>query len=214
MHGFFSYDGFVVQTCNKIADCICLSFLWLISSIPLITVGASTTSLYYAANKCICHSEGHLWNEFWKSFRSNFRQSTAIWLILFLSCALLFSSCYCAYLLYAAGSLPIEMTVFLLIVIAAVMMWAGYLFPYLARFTDSVKRTFQNCGLIAIMNFWTSLMQLVLILAALAAVILFPLCILIVPAGYMVISCRILEPVFKKYIPTEDPAKESAKHDT
>ena len=41
MFGLFKYDGFLVQTCNKIVDCICLSLLWLVTSLPIVTIGAA-----------------------------------------------------------------------------------------------------------------------------------------------------------------------------
>ena len=61
MFSLFKYDSPLVQTCNKIVDCICLSILWLITSLPVITIGASTTALYYSMNKCVRRSEGNLW---------------------------------------------------------------------------------------------------------------------------------------------------------
>lgn len=50
MFGLFKYDSPFVQICNKIVDCICLSVLWLVTSLPVLTIGASTTALYYAIN--------------------------------------------------------------------------------------------------------------------------------------------------------------------
>ena len=106
MFGLFNYDGPVVQTLNKVADGICLSVLWLISCLPLVTAGAATTALYYSVNKCIRHGEGHIWHEYWHSFLSNFKQATLLWLPLALLYGAIGASCYSCYLMCIAGNLP------------------------------------------------------------------------------------------------------------
>ncbi len=210
MYGLFNYDGVFVQTCNKIADCICLSILWLIGSLPVFTIGAANTALYYSVNKCIRRSEGGVWNTFWHSFRMNFKQSTGLWLILLLLYCLLVACCCSAYLMCSAGYLPKEMFYFCLIVTAAITLWTSLLFPYLARFQNDTPSILKNCLYIAIMHFPVGLLQPVLLLSAIVAVVIFPLSILCVPGVYMVLSCYTLEGVFRKYMPPEDRAKEEA----
>lgn len=208
MHGLFNYDGFVVQTMNKIADCLCLSLLWLISSLPVVTAGAATTALYYAMNKCVRRGEGSVWRTYWHGFRANFRQSTALWAILFLVYAVLIACCYSAYLMCVNGYLPKEMFYFLLLVLAVVFLWASFLFPYLARFRNATRLILKNCVYIALMNFPMALLHLIYLVLAIAAVSFFPLAILCAPGLYMVLSCYTLEPVFRKYMTEEDRARE------
>lgn len=211
MFGLFNYDGPVIQALNKVADGICLSVLWLISCLPLVTIGAATTALYYATNKCIRHGEGHIWREYWRSFRSNFKQATILWLILFALYGLLGASCYSSYWLCSAGTLPKEMFYFLLIVIAVIAAWAALLFPYLARFQNTNRMILKNCLGIALMNIPVTLLQLVFLLLSLAMVVVFPLAILCAPGVYMIMSCYSLESVFKKYMTPEDRAREEER---
>ncbi len=211
MHSFFHYDGVVIQTMNKVADCICLSFLWLLSAIPLITIGPATTALYYSVNKCIRRSEGGVWRTYWHSFRANFRQSLLLGLILLPLYGLLCASCYSAYLLGQAGTLPTAMFYFLLFVTAAFTIWASLLFPYLARFQNRIPVILKNCVFIALMHFPVGLLHLVLVVLAAGAVVFFPLAIVCAPGVYMVLSCYALEPVFRKYMTEEDRAREDAR---
>lgn len=211
MHGLFHYDGFVVQICNKIADSICLSILWLVTSLPIVTVGASTTALYYAINEGIRYDKGGIWQAFWRSFRTNFKQATAIWLLLLLVCGTLTASCYSAYQLCINGLIVKEMFYFLLIVLALVMVWASLLFPYLARFRNSTRMILKNCFIIGLLNLPIALLQLLFFLLVLLGVSMFPLAILCAPGAYMVLSCYTLEPVFRKYMSAEDRAKDDAR---
>lgn len=210
MHGLFNYDGYVVQFMNKIADCICLSFLWLISSLPVFTIGAATSALYYSMNKCVRRDDGGVWSTYWHSFRMNFRQATVLWLILFCLYGLLIACCYSAYLMCASGRLPKEMFYFLLLVIAIVTIWASFVFPYLAKFQNKTRLILKNCVYIAIMNFPIGLLHLVLTVLALVAVVAFPLAVICVPGIYMIFSCYTLDPVFRKYMSKEDRAREDA----
>ena len=208
MHGLFNYDGYVVQTLNKVADGICLSVLWLICSLPLFTMGAATTALYYTVNKCIRRGESSIWREYWKSFRINFKQATLLWLPLGLVYGLLGASCYSAYLMYSAGTAPKEMFFFLAIVILVLAAWGSLVFPYMARFQNSTRMILKNCLGIALMNLPVTLLQAVFLLLALAMPLIFPLAILCAPGVYMVLSCYSLEPVFRKYMTPEDRARE------
>lgn len=208
MHGLFNYDGPFIQIFNKIADCICLSVLWLISSLPVITIGSSTTALYYSMNKCIRRSEGGIWNTFWHSFRMNFKQATVLWLLLLLIYGVLGVCCYSSYLMCLSGNLPKEMLYFLLAVLAVVTIWASFVFPYLAKFQNTNRLILKNCVYIALMNFPVGLLNLLLMLLFVVAVVIFPLAIVCAPGIYMVLSCYKLEPVFQKYMTPEDRAKE------
>ena len=145
MFGLFKYDGFLVQTCNKIVDCISLSLLWLLTSIPIVTIGASTTALYYAINTGIRFNQGKIWRAYWRSFRSNFKQATIIWLMLLVIYGLLGGSCYSAYILCTNGLLGKEMFYIPLILFLPLMAWANMLFPYLAKFQNTTKMILKNC---------------------------------------------------------------------
>lgn len=210
MFGLFKYDSPFVQTCNKIVDCICLSVLWLVASLPVLTIGASTTALYYAINVGIRYDKGGIWHAYWRSFRANFRQATILWLLLLPVYGLLVGSCCSAYTLCISGVLPREMFYFLLVVLVLVMAWANMLFPYLAKFRNSTKMILKNCFGIGLLNLPIALLQPVFFVLVIAGIAFFPIGILCAPGVYMVLSCYTLEPVFRKYMSEEDRAKEEA----
>ena len=208
MHGLFNYDGTFIQIMNKVADTICLSLLWLVSSLPVFTIGAATAALYYSMNKCVRRAEGGVWKTFWHSFRINFRQAAVLWLILVAVYGSLIACCYSSYLMCINGYLPKELFYFLLIVIAVITLWANFVFPYLAKFQNSNRNVLKNCVYITVMNFPVALLNLVALLVCILGVSMFPLVIVCAPGIYMVISCYATEPVFKKYMSVEDRAKE------
>ena len=83
MAGRFKYDNKVFEVINVIVDLLVLGFFWIITSIPIFTMGASTTALYYTVNKSIRNKKGYAYREYWKAFKRNFKQATLCFLMWF-----------------------------------------------------------------------------------------------------------------------------------
>ncbi|MCR5214294.1 MAG: DUF624 domain-containing protein [Eubacterium sp.] len=80
LNKIFDLNNSFFQTVSKIGYIWWMTILWLVTSIPIVTIGASTTALIYTAMK-YRHDEGYVTKNFFKSFKENFKQSTLIWLI-------------------------------------------------------------------------------------------------------------------------------------
>ena len=72
----------VMAFLNKMTDLILLNVIWLISCIPVITIGAATTAMYYVCIVSIRQGDGYVVKRFWYSFKNNFKQATIIWMII------------------------------------------------------------------------------------------------------------------------------------
>lgn len=81
MARLFDFNNPVWRFMGKAADMFFLTMLWFVCSIPVITIGASTTALYYVALKMAKNHEGYLWRSYFKSFKENFMCATLIWII-------------------------------------------------------------------------------------------------------------------------------------
>ena len=193
---------------DKITDTIFLSLVFLLFSIPVFTIGASMTALYYTVNKVQRHSRGYMWGEFTGAFRRNFKPATLTWFIFMAVGAVL-----CGDLIYVLKVMPSSplsafLNIFFIVLLALLLIWGGYVFPYIARFEDPVRVTLKNCALIAILNFPVSLLILALLAGSgLLIWLFFPLAI-IVPAGMTIWQGDLLEKVFRKYMSDEDREKE------
>lgn len=208
---WLSYDSILCQTLGKVTDCMILSLLWIISCIPVVTVGAATTAMYYTINKVVRYGATGIFREYWHSFRLNFKQATKLWLMLALIYGLLAISCYGAYVLYVANYIPKAMLVFLLLLVSAVSMWVIYLFPCLARFNNATKQIMKNCAWFAILNLPRTILLFAILLLTIVATVLIPIGLFLFPAGGMLISSYILEHVFRKYMSPEDLTAENLR---
>jgi uncharacterized membrane protein YesL len=89
---FFDIEGPLYNFFTIIANVWILNLLWLLFSVPIVTIGASTTAMLHMFIKMHDKSDGHIVKGFFKSFCENFKQSTIIWLIaVFVGALLIFN---------------------------------------------------------------------------------------------------------------------------
>ena len=212
MGGLFRYDGLLFRFINKMVDAVGLSLLWLITSLPLITMGAATTALYYTTHKVIHYDRGRVWPEYWKCFLSGFKQATPLGLFLQVLIYLLGANAYSSYLMVMSGNATLWIFLTVLIPLVLILMWAVYLFPLVARFHSTTKAVMKNCLLIALWNLPLTLLLVGLFVACIAVVVFVPLSFTYMPVTYMLLSGVILEKIFQKYMSPEDLAKEQERN--
>lgn len=56
----FGIDSKLYEFLSKIADLIIVNLLFIICSLPIVTIGASTTALYGVTKKMASNSEGYI----------------------------------------------------------------------------------------------------------------------------------------------------------
>lgn len=93
MSNFFNMDNGLFRALGKLADLMLLNILFLVCSLPIFTIGASFTAMYYVTLKLAENEEGYTPGAFLKSFKQNFKQATIIWLSCCSSASYLFWIC-------------------------------------------------------------------------------------------------------------------------
>ena len=94
MNDFFDLDAPLFRFLTRVADMVILSLLWLIGSLPLFTLGISSTALYYAVNKSLIENRGTVSEEFFRAYRRSFRQATLSFLALAVPGSILLADCF------------------------------------------------------------------------------------------------------------------------
>lgn len=207
MGNFFSFDNAFFRAFDKIINVFCLSLLWMFFSIPIFTIGASTTALYYAVNKVLSHGRSYVFKEFWGAFKSNFKQATQIWLILLAVAGLMGLDAYIMRQYFDAGNSLGKLYIFFLIMIGFELIWAFYIFPSIARFENTNKAIMKNAALMAIGHLPKTLLMAVILILFILLYLIFPFMLIFIPAAFIWIWNIILEKIFRRYM-TEDDLKE------
>lgn len=205
LSGLFNYDNPVWRFIGKFWDVLIVNILWGICSVPVFTIGASTTAMYYVTLRLARDEDGYTIRSFFKSFKENFKQATIIWLIFLLVAVLLGFDLYYFAKAVAASSFR---TVMLSIFLAMTFIWLAmftYVFPLQSRFYNPVKRTIFNSFFMSVRHVFTTIG----ILAVDGAIVFLafsyiPQLLIFGVALIAFFNSYLFNNVFKRYIPKEE----------
>lgn len=156
----FSSDGWFTKVFGTLGDIIIVNILFIICSIPIFTIGASMSGMYYAFMKDMRTGNGSVARLFFKGFKDNFKQSTGAWL-LYLLVSFIFTM---DFRLFGEGG-PQEnkfMYYASVVMFVLVSFIAIYLFPVIAAFENNLKELILQSIYLAARNFIFTLIIMVL----------------------------------------------------
>ena len=81
MYHLFNPENKFWNFIAKITDVACMSILWALVSLPVFTIGATTTAFYDFALHQVNDREGKILKSFFSSFKAHFGRATLLWLI-------------------------------------------------------------------------------------------------------------------------------------
>lgn len=142
-------DSRIMSFLAKLGDMFILNILYLVCCIPVITIGAATTALYYNTLKMAENRESYVWREFLRTFKENFKQATIIWMIILVIGAVLVGDFL---VMGGIGSQALASVTAIVVIVVGVflILTAVYVFPVLARFDNSVLNIMKYALLMAI----------------------------------------------------------------
>lgn len=153
----FSTEGKLAGFLNRVGDLIWLNILTLICSIPIVTAGAAAAAMLQITMKMVKNEEGLITASYFRAFRENFRQATAIWLIgggisLFLYMDI--------WLLGKVENSFVQIyKVVLFVLLLFVMMFTFFSLAVSARFENTLKNTIKNGMLFCMIHIFKSILM-------------------------------------------------------
>lgn len=214
LSGIFNYDNPVWRFIGKFCDIMILNVLWVLCSIPIVTMGASTTAVYYVTLKLVRDEEGPTIRSFFKSFKDNFKQATIIWMIMLAAgCLLGFD----LYFFLAIQRDPSALRTVMLAVFGGFMMIYLFVlvlvFPLQARFYNPVKRTLFNAFFMSVRHIGHTVGMMIMdALVVIAAIFMLPILqALLLLFGFPLfafLNSYVIVGIFDKYMPKEEEDKD------
>lgn len=199
MNSLFNLDNPVMRFLSKVFDVMYLSVLWGLFSLPIITIGASTTAMYYTTVKVIRRERGYVFQEFWKSFKVNLVQSTLAWILVMIGAALFATNVMFAKNLDSQFGMVLEAVY---IVMCAMVLGTGmYIFPVMSRFTMKLFPLIKTCSFLLLKYFPRSLVLAAITAASVFFIYLQPIMSFFVPVCGTLLFSLMMEPILKKYTP-------------
>lgn len=155
----FSPDSKFMQVVGRITDLILLNIVYLVTCLPLFTIGAATTALYTMCFRLMREEYSGLIRSYFRAFRENFKQATIIWGVLLV--VVIPALYYLSILLGLTGVLRYAGFVFILIA-AIGLMTASYVFPWISQFENTTIQALKNALILSISHLPRTLAVLVI----------------------------------------------------
>lgn len=163
MNNIFGVDSKLMGFMNTFADLLWLNLLTVISSLPIVTIGASFTAMHAVLLKIRKNDEDHITRTFFKAFKENLRQSTIIWIIYLIYYGALFCNFYLIANQLFILPKPIIWVLFLLLIITSFsLVWV---FVLQSRYRNPIFATLKNSFIIAITNPGPTIIMLLLFIS-------------------------------------------------
>lgn len=148
MGNIFRWDSPFAQKLAMVGNSILLNVLWLLCSLPVVTMGASTAALYYVVFQYQTSDETAVIKPFFRAFIKDFKQATLLWIptlaiitLLILDLRYLFA--------YGGSSL---MWVVVIVASVVFLMIQTQLLPQVARFENKLGTIIKNAALLTILH--------------------------------------------------------------
>lgn len=205
MH-FMEYDSPVMSTIGKIADMIWLSILWFVCCLPVFTIGAATTALYYTGVKTIRKGRGYVTRTFFHAFRINFLSALGMWL-LGIAAVVLFYANYIFIASIQVGGFRFFMTVVYSSMGFLVLSMACYSFPVLSRCSMKCFAILRFSLELTVRHFPYTLLMVAIVILCTVLMWYIPLTVFVVPAAGTVLFSFCMEKVLIRYTPESEKGK-------
>lgn len=205
----------VLDFINTLCNFVVLNLVFLISCLPVVTIGTALSSLYYVTLREARGEYGYLVRTYIKEFRKNLKSGTAAFAVLFvIGAVILFNLAFW----FNLGGIPAAVITGLMAVGAIVWLFTfTYTFPLIARFNNSTKQTLINAFCLMMSNVKATLaLLLIYVMVLFLCVFLVPMKLMMVLFGFAFIAyCQsfVFKKVFEPYEKELEKAEEQEREE-
>ncbi len=206
MSKWFDMDSPFMMALSRLADMFFLSVLWLVCCLPVITIGPSTTAMYYVALKWARKDDVKISAAFFDAFKKNFKQGVILNLI-FLVAGIILGLDYIIMSAQESTYGAISSACFLVmgIWLLGIMFYA---YPLQAQFYNTIRQTLVNAAQLAVVKFPITLVVFVInlfpvIIGFISPVLLIrsaPIWILLAPGVAAFLNGKLFAKMFDQFI--------------
>ena len=207
MKSLFNPESLIWKPLGYLGDLVILSLLWVVLSIPVVTLGPASAALYDTAVHSIRRKEDTVLARFFSTFRREFKQgalSALLWAAIALALDLaLYAAVTYNPVLRGLLPLPVILGFVLAFFLLCVQCW---LWPVLSRFTLDLRALTITSLRLAFGHILRSAAMALVWAAVIYLGLRFVAPLFVCPALAALLSSVLIEPVFLKY---EQPAPDA-----
>lgn len=202
-----------VKAVLKFIDLLLLNALWVMTCIPVMTIGLATAAALDVVKRDIFGGDGSVVVDYFRALRGNGKQAFITGLVYALIAAVLVVDIVMLRTLLQSGSglgnywlIPL----LLLLFATSVFFWVC---AHIAFFRQSLRQIVRNCFMLSMMHFPISIVTVVLGALCGLCVWIYPGTLFLAPVLFLLPVCYLMDRAFSNYIPEEkDEAESEADH--
>lgn len=209
MNRLLDPENRIFSAIGKLWDHLILGLLWLVCSVPVITVGAASAALSRVSMQILEGEEYRLFRDFFAAFRARFGLATGVWLAYLAVGLVLAWDCVFYYGLTGGESVWPDVTfgafVALTLFYLVCLMWV---FPYMARVSCGFKAAVKGSFLLGMTHLGYTVLMAVLNAALTLACLLLNFLLPFLPGLIAFADGLCLRRVFARYKKKSQPPEE------
>lgn len=142
MSQIFSMDNLFFRIMTKVFYAFALSLLWLLCCIPVVTIGAANAAMNSVMLRMVRDEDGYIFKSYMTAFRKNFKQATAVWLIILIGGLIVGGDIY--FFSRMGNPLAWVLAAVFIAALAVLLLFSMVVFHYLVWFDNPLKVTILN----------------------------------------------------------------------
>lgn len=139
---FFVIDSPVMRFLGRIGDIILLNLVFVVTSLPVITIGTALSALYTVAMKIVRGEDPSIVREYLHAYKRNFKTATVCFVVLAAVGALVVLDFRLAGIFKGAVYAAVRFC--LAMILGIWILEFIYIFPYIARFENTIACSLKN----------------------------------------------------------------------
>jgi len=198
-------NSLIARMFSFIFDMLTLSICWFLCALPIVTMGLSSTGLFYSCNKMTIEKKDNPLKLFATSVKKNLKQAITVNIILLVFTLLIAWSMWISYQVMNNGN-PVGRIVFFsgLVIVFLFIGYVAYIFPTLALYEYKTKELFGICFKLSLAHLpITLLFSIIYVLFILSVYYFWPV-LFIFPGLIGIIKAKLLDYVYSKHTNEEN----------
>lgn len=155
----FAYESIVGRVMSRVFDLLVLNVFFVITSLPVITIGASLSALGTVLMEATDGDDSSFYLKYFRVFKENFKYATGAWGVFLFLAFLLKNNLQLIKETHFLTQFLVPLTIFFLMMLA---IYVIYFFPLLGRLKNGLVTTVKNTFFLSIGFFPYTLLMLAL----------------------------------------------------
>ena len=204
MGKFFNPDNWLWRGFGRLADYFLLSFCWILTSIPVVTIGSASIALYDTVAHCVHGSEGDMFKRYFTTFKQELKRGIALTVLWAVLCFLLTAG-YQILVQLASGSTG--WTIFSIVYFVTLLIPLGVLCWLVAlesRFAYSFMDLHRTALAFTLGYLPRTLAVVAILVLTLNVLLNLPFLVMVLPPVMVNLQAVFIEKAFAKHMPDEE----------